>query len=147
MRLPPEEFFDFTPKSVIKGSVVGLVVGAGLELQKWLSTEENQKDVTDLLANLTSMAVKTVVGTLIGIVLAGLISRVAPVGLIIAVGVLVAIGVGLMLDYTDDLIGGSEGLRKLYNHVQGYSQNTIKNMVDKGNKILGLNYVLPSWSL
>lgn len=144
MRLPAEEMFDFTPKAAVKGSVVGLIVGAGLELQKWLSAEENQKDVTDLLANLTSMVVKTVIGTWVTVLLVSLIASGGPVGVIIAVGLVVGIAVGMLIDAFDDYIDLTGKVRDFFNHMERYSQNTLKNMVDNGNKLLRLDYVLPS---
>ena len=144
MRLPAEEMFDFNPKAAVKGSVVGLIVGAGLELQKWLSAEENQKDVTDLLANLTSMVVKTVIGTWVTVLLVSLIASGGPVGVIIAVGLVVGIAVGMLIDAFDDYIDLTGKVRDFFNHMERYSQNTLKNMVDNGNKLLRLDYVLPS---
>ncbi|MDQ1208676.1 hypothetical protein QE380_001599 [Acinetobacter baylyi] len=144
-RLPKEQMFDFSPKATIKGSFVGMVVGGTMEIQKWIQNENNQKDITDLLANLTGMAIKTIIGTWLTVLLASMILSGGPVGLIIAVGVVIGIAIGWFLDYIDEYFGMTDSLKNLYNHLQNCTQSTLQNMVHKGNQFFGLNYVLPSW--
>lgn len=144
-RLPKEQMFDFSPKAAIKGSFIGIVVGGTVEIQKWMQNENNQKDITDLLANLTGMAVKTVIGTWLTVLLVSMLLTGGPVGLVIAVGVVVGIAIGWMLDYLDEYFGMTDNLKTLYNHLQSCTQNTLQDIVNKGNQLFGLNYTLPSW--
>lgn len=144
-RLPKEQVFDFSVKGTVKGSFIGLIVGGGVELQKWLAQEKNQRDVTDLLANLTGMAIKTIIGTWLGVLLVSLIVGGGPIGVVIAVGVLVGVAIGWLLDYLDEKFNMTDNIKQLYNHLQSCTQNTIVEMVSNANKIFGLSYTLPSW--
>ena len=144
-RLPREHVFDFSPKGTVKGSLIGLIVGGGIELRNWLGQEKNQRDVTDLLGNLTGMAIKTIIGTWIGVILVSMIIGGGPIGVIIAVGLVVGIGVAWVLDALDEIFNITGSIRDLYNHLQSCTQNTIFEMVNNGNKLLGFNYTLPSW--
>lgn len=143
--LPREVAFDFSPKGTVKGSLAGLIVGGAIEIQKWTKLPTSQKDITDLLANLTGMAVKTIVGTWLGVLIVSLVVGGGPIGVVIGVGVLVGIAIGWALDYFDEKFGFTEGLRDFYNHLQTCTQNTMVEITEKGNKLLGLNYTLPSW--
>lgn len=143
--LPREVAFDFSPKGTVKGSLAGLIVGGAIEIQKWAKLPTSQKDITDLLANLTGMAVKTIVGTWLGVLIVSLVVGGGPIGVVIGVGVLVGIAIGWALDYFDEKFGFTEGLRDFYNHLQTCTQNTMVEITEKGNKLLGLNYTLPSW--
>ncbi|ENW79841.1 hypothetical protein F909_02945 [Acinetobacter sp. ANC 3929] len=144
-RLPKEQMFDFSPKAAIKGSFIGIVVGGTVEIQKWMQNENNQKDITDLLANLTGMAIKTLIGTWLTVLLVSMLLTGGPVGLVIAVGVVVGIAIGWMLDYLDEYFGMTDNLKNLYNHLQSCTQNTLQDIVNKGNQLFGLNYTLSSW--
>ena len=144
-RVPREHVFDFSPKGTVKGSLIGLIVGGGIELRNWLGQEKNQRDVTDLLGNLTGMAIKTIIGTWIGVILVSMIIGGGPIGVIIAVGLVVGIGVAWVLDALDEIFNITGSIRDLYNHLQSCTQNTIFEMVNNGNKLLGFNYTLPSW--
>lgn len=106
---------------------------------------KNQRDVTDLLGNLTGMAIKTIIGTWIGVILVSMIIGGGPIGVIIAVGLVVGIGVAWVLDALDEIFNITGSIRDLYNHLQSCTQNTIFEMVNNGNKLLGFNYTLPSW--
>ncbi|SUU23045.1 Uncharacterised protein [Acinetobacter haemolyticus] len=97
---------------------LGIVVGGTVEIQKWMQNENNQKDITDLLANLTGMAVKTVIGTWLTVLLVSMLLTGGPVGLVIAVGVVVGIAIGWMLDYLDEHFGMTDNIKTLYNHLQ-----------------------------
>lgn len=143
--LPREVAFDFSPKGTVKGSLAGLIVGGALEIQKWAKLPSSQKDITDLLANLTGMAVKTIVGTWLGVLLVSLVVGGGPIGVVIGVGVLVGIALGWALDYFDEKFGLTEGLRDFYNHLQSCTQSSMVELVEKGNRLLGLKYTLPSW--
>ena len=144
-RLPREHAFDFSPKGTVKGSLIGLIVGGGIELRNWLGQEKNQSDVTDLLGNLTGMAIKTIIGTWLGVILVSLIVGGGPIGVIIAVSQVVGIGISSIFDLADERFNITGSIRDLYNHFQSCTQNTIIEMVNNGNKLLGFNYTLPSW--
>ncbi|MFR9680785.1 hypothetical protein [Acinetobacter sp. SEK570] len=142
-----------TWKSIKAGAIVGVVITSTSEIIEYFSTDSMHRDFTNLLATLTGIAIKAIVGTVIttlltSAALAFFVGATAPFLAVVGVGLVIGFVIGFMLDSLDSYYLNMTGtIKDVFNRVQNNISNCAKFLIEAISKASGINYTVPSWIL
>lgn len=142
-----------TWKSIKAGAIVGVVITSTSEIIEYFSTDSMHRDFTNLLATLTGVAIKAIVGTIIttlltSAALAFFVGATAPFLAVVGVGLVIGFVIGFMLDSLDSYYLNMTGaIKDVFNRVQNNISNCAKFLIEAISKASGINYTVPSWIL